>query len=43
MSILGHHFIDGRRSDCASNTPLFRLDAPAGAAVRAVRIEEAAS
>jgi NADP-dependent aldehyde dehydrogenase len=27
MTILGHHYIGGRRSACASNKPLFSLDA----------------
>ena len=30
MTILGHHYIGGRRSASASNNPLFNLDAVTG-------------
>ncbi|MFM0342104.1 hypothetical protein [Paraburkholderia fungorum] len=43
MSILGHHYIGGRRSVCVSNNPLFSLDAVTGEPVRAAQIEESAS
>ncbi|MFL9913558.1 hypothetical protein [Paraburkholderia sp. RL17-337-BIB-A] len=43
MSILGHHYIGGRRRACAPNSALFSLDAVTGEAVRAAQIEEATS
>ncbi|MFM0004878.1 hypothetical protein PQR57_28120 [Paraburkholderia dipogonis] len=43
MSILGHHFIGGRRGACASINTLAGLDAVTGEAVRAAQIEEATS
>ncbi|MFM0221847.1 hypothetical protein [Paraburkholderia dipogonis] len=43
MSILGPHYIGGRRSACASINALVGLDAVTGEAVRAAQIEEATS
>jgi hypothetical protein len=43
MSILGHHYIGGRRGARASIKTLVGLDAVTGEAVRAAHSEEAAS